>query len=79
MAIVSEFTDEEPQDIGTLLKGLRIPSNFARHEILEDEDTIAQLGEYLRSIPGRWRLDIGGHACLIIWQAHHIRHHRKVT
>ncbi len=46
MAIVSEFTDEEPQDIGTLLKGLRIPSNFARHEILKDEDAIAQLGEW---------------------------------
>jgi hypothetical protein len=46
MAIVSEFTDEKPQDVGTLLEGLHIPSNFARHEILEDKDAIAQLGEW---------------------------------
>jgi hypothetical protein len=46
MAILSEFVDEEPQDVVTLLNSLRIPSKFARHEILEDKDTIAQLGEW---------------------------------
>ncbi len=46
MAILSEFVDEEPQDVGTLLNSLCIPSDFARHEILEDKDTISRLGEW---------------------------------
>jgi hypothetical protein len=46
MAILSEFVDEEPQDVGTLLNSLCIPSDFARYEILEDKDTIARLGEW---------------------------------
>lgn len=46
MAILSEFVDEESQDVGTLLSSLRIPSDFAQHEILEDKDTIARLGEW---------------------------------
>jgi len=46
MAILSEFVDENPQDVGTLLNSLRIPSNFARHEVLEDKGTIAQLDEW---------------------------------
>jgi len=46
MAILSEFVDEEHQDVGTLLNSLRIPSDFARHGILEDNDTIARLGEW---------------------------------
>lgn len=46
MAFLSEFVDEEPQDVGTLLNGLRIPSNFTRNGTLEDKDTIAQLNEW---------------------------------
>ena len=46
MAILSEFVDENPQGVGTLLKNLRIPSNFTRRNISEDKDTIAQLGEW---------------------------------
>jgi hypothetical protein len=46
MAILSECVDEGPQDVGTLLDSLCIPSDFARHEILEDKDTIARLGEW---------------------------------
>jgi flagellar biosynthesis regulator FlbT len=46
MAILSEFVDEEPQDVGTLLNNLSIPSDFARHEILDDKDTIARLVEW---------------------------------
>ncbi|KAF8495225.1 hypothetical protein F5888DRAFT_1713222 [Russula emetica] len=46
MAILSEFVDEEPQDIDTLLNSLCIPSDFARHEILEDKDTITRLDEW---------------------------------
>ena len=46
MAILSEFVDERPQDVGTLLNSLRIPSNFTRHMTLEDKDTIAQLDEW---------------------------------
>ena len=49
MAILSEFVDEAPQDVGTLLNSLRVPSDFARHEILEDKDTIARLGEWKAS------------------------------
>lgn len=45
MAILSGV-DEEPQDVGTLLNSLCIPPDFARHEILEDKDTIARLGEW---------------------------------
>ncbi len=46
MAVLSEFVDEEPQDVGTLLNSLRIPSDFARHEVLEDKETITRLGEW---------------------------------
>ncbi|KAI0276156.1 hypothetical protein BGY98DRAFT_1090357 [Russula aff. rugulosa BPL654] len=46
MAILSEFVDEEPQDVDTLLNSLSIPSEFTQHEILEDKDTIARLGEW---------------------------------
>ena len=46
MAILSEFVDEEPQDVDTLLNSLSIPSEFTRHEILDDKDTIARLGEW---------------------------------
>ena len=46
MAVLSEFVEEERQDVGTLLNSLCIPSEFARHENLEDKDTIARLGEW---------------------------------
>jgi hypothetical protein len=46
MAILSEFVDEEPQDVGALLNGLRIPSNFTRYGIMEDKDTISQLNKW---------------------------------
>jgi hypothetical protein len=46
MAILSDFVDEEPQDVGRLLNSLRLPSNFTRQETLEDKDTIAQLVEW---------------------------------
>jgi len=46
MAILSEFVDEEHQDVGTLLNSLCIPSDIARHEISEDKDTIARLCEW---------------------------------
>ena|SRR6267154_2703499 len=46
MAILSEFVDERPQDVGTLLNSLCIPSDFTRHESLEDKDTITRLGEW---------------------------------
>lgn len=46
MAILSEFVDEEPQDVGSLLNSLRLPSKFIRHGTLEDKDKIAQLVEW---------------------------------
>jgi hypothetical protein len=46
MAILSEFVDEKPQDVGALLNSLSIPSDFARHENLDNKNTIAQLGEW---------------------------------
>lgn len=46
MAILSEFVDEESQDVDNLLNTLRIPSNFARNEISQDKDVIAQIGEW---------------------------------
>lgn len=46
MAILSEFVEEEPQDVGTLLNSLSIPSDFSRHENLDDKETIARLGEW---------------------------------
>jgi hypothetical protein len=46
MAILSEFVDEERQDVGSLLNSLRIPSNFTPHETLEDKDTMARLVEW---------------------------------
>ncbi|KAI0253036.1 hypothetical protein BJV78DRAFT_1196075 [Lactifluus subvellereus] len=46
MAILSELVDEESQDVVSLLNTLRIPSNFARHEIEQDKDAIAQLEEW---------------------------------
>ncbi|KAH9991620.1 hypothetical protein BJV74DRAFT_884788 [Russula compacta] len=46
MAILSEPVDEEPRDVDDLLNSLRIPSNYARHETLEDKDGIAKLGEW---------------------------------
>jgi hypothetical protein len=46
MAILSEFVDEELKDVDTLLNSLSIPSDFARHEISGDKDTIARLGEW---------------------------------
>jgi hypothetical protein len=46
MAILSEYVDEEPHDVGTILSHLRIPSNFARYETLEDKDAIVQLDKW---------------------------------
>jgi hypothetical protein len=43
MAVYSEHVDEGPHDVGALLNNLRIPSNFAQHETLEDTDAIVQL------------------------------------
>ena len=48
MAILSDHVDEdeEPRDVGTLLSNVCIPPNFARYEVLEDNDAIAQLDEW---------------------------------
>ena len=48
MAILSDHVDEdeEPRDVGTLLNNICIPPNFARYEVLEDKDAIAQLDEW---------------------------------
>ena len=46
MANLSDFVDEESQDVGRLLNSLRLPSNFTRHETLEDKDAIAELVEW---------------------------------
>jgi hypothetical protein len=46
MAILSEYVDEEPHDVNVLLNNLRIPSNFAQYETLEDRDAITQLDKW---------------------------------
>ena len=46
MAVLSEHVDEEPHDVGTLLNNLRIPSNFARYETLENKEAITQLDKW---------------------------------
>jgi hypothetical protein len=46
MAVLSEHVDEEPHDVAALLDNLRIPSNFARRETLEDKNAITQLDKW---------------------------------